>query len=52
MLYLKFFNLKMKVTKFPRLYCLPLYRGRSDQCGGTGAKACRERMRREKLNDR
>ncbi|KAG6393088.1 hypothetical protein SASPL_147318 [Salvia splendens] len=27
-------------------------RGRSDQCGGTGNKACRERMRREKLNDR
>ncbi|KAI3459490.1 hypothetical protein Pfo_016153 [Paulownia fortunei] len=27
-------------------------RGRSDQCGGTGTKACRERMRREKLNDR
>ncbi|KAK6122727.1 hypothetical protein DH2020_043531 [Rehmannia glutinosa] len=26
--------------------------GRSDQCGGTGTKACRERMRREKLNDR
>ncbi|KAL2242648.1 transcription factor bHLH104 [Sesamum indicum] len=27
-------------------------RGRSDECGGTGSKACRERMRREKLNDR
>ncbi|GFP85773.1 transcription factor bhlh104 [Phtheirospermum japonicum] len=27
-------------------------RGRSEQCGGTGTKACRERMRREKLNER
>lgn len=27
-------------------------RGRGDQCIGTGTKACRERMRREKLNDR
>ncbi|CAA0814210.1 Transcription factor bHLH104 [Striga hermonthica] len=27
-------------------------RGRSDQCGGGGTKACRERMRREKLNER
>ncbi|KAG6420081.1 hypothetical protein SASPL_116596 [Salvia splendens] len=30
----------------------PKKRGRSQQCGGTGNKACRERMRREKLNDR
>ncbi|KAG8370397.1 hypothetical protein BUALT_Bualt14G0112700 [Buddleja alternifolia] len=27
-------------------------RGRSDSCGVIGTKACRERMRREKLNDR
>ncbi|KAL6535228.1 hypothetical protein OROMI_026602 [Orobanche minor] len=27
-------------------------RRRSDQCGGTGTKACRERMRREKFNER
>ncbi|KAK4405867.1 Transcription factor [Sesamum angolense] len=26
--------------------------GRSDPCGGIGTKACRERMRREKLNDK
>ncbi|KAG8373160.1 hypothetical protein BUALT_Bualt12G0142200 [Buddleja alternifolia] len=30
----------------------PRKRGRSDQCSGTGTKACRERIRREKLNDR
>ncbi|KAL3642060.1 hypothetical protein CASFOL_012875 [Castilleja foliolosa] len=27
-------------------------RGRSEQCGATGTKACRERMRREKLNEK
>ncbi|KAL0376776.1 UNVERIFIED_CONTAM: Transcription factor [Sesamum calycinum] len=30
----------------------PRKRGRSDPCGGIGTKACRERMRREKLNDK
>ncbi|KAL6526605.1 hypothetical protein OROGR_015695 [Orobanche gracilis] len=43
---------KREVTDIPRLCLLPLYRRRSDQCGGTGTKACRERMRREKFNER
>ncbi|KZV43839.1 hypothetical protein F511_18896 [Dorcoceras hygrometricum] len=30
----------------------PRKRGRTEQCGGGETKACREKMRREKLNDR
>ncbi|KAM1720753.1 hypothetical protein TB2_021932 [Malus domestica] len=30
----------------------PRKRGRPDSCSGSGAKACREKLRRERLNDR
>ncbi|KAF5175927.1 Transcription factor bhlh [Thalictrum thalictroides] len=34
------------------LHCGHMYRGRNESCSGPGSKACREKMRRDKLNDR
>ncbi|KAF9677712.1 hypothetical protein SADUNF_Sadunf08G0136000 [Salix dunnii] len=34
------------------LFLLMIYRGRGDSCSRAGTKACREKLRRERLNDR